>query len=187
MKYGCYPSHSGLCPNFYPDEVCRGNYSDHSYSPPLLYDLASDPSEIFTLDTDKYSDIMTQIEKVILCRIIYNDTQLKGPELHTVTAKQWICTRWHQNAFIRAKMVILKASPTHWQDVQLSLSNRCVRTCRSWQHPLYCYSIACIITYVFLEHFLIGMVTTFTKDHSTMRLQYAWLHLGRARGGLCPP
>lgn len=78
MKRGCYPSHSGLCPNFYPDEVCRGNYSDHSYSPPLLYDLASDPSEIFTLDTDKYSDIMTQIEKVILCRIIYNETQLKG-------------------------------------------------------------------------------------------------------------
>ena len=76
MKRGCYPSNSGLCPNFYPDEVCRGNYSDHSYSPPLLYDLTSDPSEIFTLDTDKYSDIMTQIEKVILCRIIYNDVQL---------------------------------------------------------------------------------------------------------------
>ena len=57
---------SGLCPDTYPDEVCRGNYSDHSYSPPLLYDLYSDPGEIYTLNNEQYSDVMTQIEKVMI-------------------------------------------------------------------------------------------------------------------------
>ena len=60
---------SGLCPNFYPDEVCRGNYTLHSYDPPLLYNLHSDPGEIYTLDVKEYSDVMKQIE-MVSCAIL---------------------------------------------------------------------------------------------------------------------
>ncbi len=56
----------GLCPTTYPDIVCRGNYTLHHYDPPLLYNLNSDPGEIYNLDVSKYSDVMAQITKV--CR-----------------------------------------------------------------------------------------------------------------------
>ncbi len=55
---------SGLCPDFYPDEVCRGNYTLHKYDPPLLYNLHNDPGEIYALDVKDYSDVMTQINNV---------------------------------------------------------------------------------------------------------------------------
>lgn len=66
--------YSGLCPTFYPDEMCRGNYSLHSYDPPLLYDLHSDPSEIYSLDVKEYSNVMKQIEMVWLQSriVLYN-------------------------------------------------------------------------------------------------------------------
>ncbi len=54
----------GLCPDFYPDEICRFNYSKHAHDPPLLYDLTSDPSEIYSLSVTEYSDVMAQINKV---------------------------------------------------------------------------------------------------------------------------
>lgn len=53
-----------LCSNTYPDVVCRSNYSFTAYNPPLLYDLHSDPSEIYDLDTTEYADIMAEIRKV---------------------------------------------------------------------------------------------------------------------------
>lgn len=57
---------SGLCPDFYPDAVCRSNFTLHSYDPPLLYDLHSDPGEIYPLDVKQYNDVMKQIEMVSL-------------------------------------------------------------------------------------------------------------------------
>ena len=55
---------SYLCQNIYPDEVCRDNYTLHYYDPPLLYDLHSDPSEIYNLSVADYGDVMSQINKV---------------------------------------------------------------------------------------------------------------------------
>ncbi len=57
----------GLCPDFYPDTVCRGNYSLHSYDPPLLYNLHNDPSEIYALDVKEYTDVIKEIEMVSAC------------------------------------------------------------------------------------------------------------------------
>ncbi len=59
--------YSGLCPTFYPDVVCRSNYSLHSYDPPLLFNLNNDPSEVYALDVKEYSDVMNQIEMVSAC------------------------------------------------------------------------------------------------------------------------
>jgi arylsulfatase A len=59
-----YKSHGGLCPDTYPDEVCRGNFSLHSYDPPLLYDVNSDPGEIYQLDPTLYASVLSQIDKV---------------------------------------------------------------------------------------------------------------------------
>lgn len=55
--------HSGLCPDNYPDEVCRRNFTRHVYNP-LLYDLHSDPSEIYNLNLTVYSDVLEQINMV---------------------------------------------------------------------------------------------------------------------------
>ena len=52
----------GLCPNTYPDIVCRGNYSRRSHDPPLLYNLHQDPGEIYNLDTTRYADVMANID-----------------------------------------------------------------------------------------------------------------------------
>ena len=56
--------HSGVTPQTYPDEVCRSNYSMHTYDPPLLYNLHNDPSEIYPLDVKEYSDVMQKITDV---------------------------------------------------------------------------------------------------------------------------
>lgn len=54
------------CDNDYPDMVCRGNYTKRAVDPPLLYNLHSDPGEIYTLDTKdpKYAQILKQITTV---------------------------------------------------------------------------------------------------------------------------
>ncbi|XP_064404043.1 arylsulfatase A-like [Halichondria panicea] len=57
-----YYSNGGLAPDFYPDEVCRGNYSLHKYNPPLLYNLHNDPGEIYALNVKDYSNVMKQID-----------------------------------------------------------------------------------------------------------------------------
>lgn len=58
----------GLCPSDYPDVVCRGNYSFHTYDPPLLYNLHTDPGELYALDSKstEYTDVMTEIQKVLI-------------------------------------------------------------------------------------------------------------------------
>ena len=66
-----YHTHSrALCGNTYPDEVCRGNYSLHKHDPPLLFDLHSDPSEVYPLDTTdfEYAQLLVLIEEVRSCR-----------------------------------------------------------------------------------------------------------------------
>ena len=57
--------HRYLCPDAYPDPVCRDNYTLHQYDPPLLYDLHHDPGEIYNLDVTEYKEVMDQITKVI--------------------------------------------------------------------------------------------------------------------------
>lgn len=44
--------------------MCLKNYTLHEHNPPLLYDLHSDPSEIYNLNTTEYSTLLVQIEKV---------------------------------------------------------------------------------------------------------------------------
>ena len=61
---GLFSLCSGLAPDFYPDEVCRGNYSLHKYNPPLLYNLHNDPGEIYALNVKDYSNVMKQIDDV---------------------------------------------------------------------------------------------------------------------------
>ena len=58
--------HRGVCTNDFPDVVCRGNYSLHTYDLPLLYNLHSDPGEIYNLDpkSTEYTGVMTEIHKV---------------------------------------------------------------------------------------------------------------------------
>ena len=58
--------HRRICPNIYPDPVCRDNFTLHHYDPPLLYDLHHDPGEIYNLDVKKYQDVMDEISKVQL-------------------------------------------------------------------------------------------------------------------------
>jgi arylsulfatase A len=59
-----YNSKGELCPDTYPDVVCRGNFSRHYYDPPLLYDLNADPGELYELDPTLYHDIISQIDKL---------------------------------------------------------------------------------------------------------------------------
>ena len=61
----------GLCSDSYPDEVCRANYSLHYYDPPLLYDLNSDPGEIYNLNVKEHVEVMTTIEKVRVHSLVY--------------------------------------------------------------------------------------------------------------------
>ena len=70
-------SHRSHCQNFYPDVVCRGNFKLQHYDPPLLYDLHSDPSELYNLSVTDYQDVMTQINKVDLysaCDVLLHNT-----------------------------------------------------------------------------------------------------------------
>lgn len=58
------PTHSGLCSNDYYDEVCRQNTSLVYHDPPLLYNLHSDPGELYPLDSYTYRRVLESIEMV---------------------------------------------------------------------------------------------------------------------------
>ena len=66
MYYICIFSRS-LCKDTYPDEVCRGNYSLHKHDPPLLFDLHSDPSELYALVATEHSQLLALIDEVKSC------------------------------------------------------------------------------------------------------------------------
>ena len=55
--------------------MCRGNYSFHVYDPPLLYNLHTDPGEIYALDSKstEYANVMEEIQKVSTNTYIYYD------------------------------------------------------------------------------------------------------------------
>ena len=60
-------SRRGICGNAYPDEVCRGNFSRKVLDTPLLYDLHSDPGEIYPLNTkgdSEYAEILQKMKTV---------------------------------------------------------------------------------------------------------------------------
>lgn len=63
-SYPCPYLYRGLCPNTFPDEVCHSDFPLHIYDPPLLYDLNSDPGEIYNLNINEYAEVMATIEKV---------------------------------------------------------------------------------------------------------------------------
>lgn len=46
--------------------MCRSNYTKHALNPPLLFDLHSDPGEVYALDTkiSKYAEILKNITMV---------------------------------------------------------------------------------------------------------------------------
>ena len=54
------------CLNTYPDIVCRSNYSKRALDPPLLFNVLTDPSEVYPIDstTDEYSTAMKQISEL---------------------------------------------------------------------------------------------------------------------------
>ena len=58
-----YVTCRGLCNRTYPDVVCRNNYTLHSHNPPLLYDLATDPSEVYNLNPTEHKETLLQIEQ----------------------------------------------------------------------------------------------------------------------------
>ena len=55
---------SGACPGDYPDEVCRYNTSLKMHNPPILYNLHTDPGELYELDPYQYADVLEQINQV---------------------------------------------------------------------------------------------------------------------------
>ncbi len=61
---GLFSLCSSLAPDFYPDEVCRSNYTLHKYDPPLLYNLHKDPGEIYALSVKDYGGVMKEIDDV---------------------------------------------------------------------------------------------------------------------------
>lgn len=52
------------CSNDYPDVVCRENTSLVYHDPPLLFNLNSDPGELYPLDTTEYPRVLERIEMV---------------------------------------------------------------------------------------------------------------------------
>ena len=62
----------GLCPDTYPDVVCRSNYSVHYYDPPLLYEVNADPGEIYNLNTTEYQDVVSFMTKVPLLNLLHS-------------------------------------------------------------------------------------------------------------------
>lgn len=58
------PLWSGACPDDYPDSVCRSNTPLEAHDPPFLYNLHTDPGELYELDPDEYADVLSKIDRV---------------------------------------------------------------------------------------------------------------------------
>ena len=56
--------HRGLCSDTYPDEMCRSSTHVEQPTPPLLYNLNTDPSEQYGLDPTENMDIIKKITMV---------------------------------------------------------------------------------------------------------------------------
>ena len=54
----------GHCHDTYPDVMCHSDTPTTKHSPPLLYNVNIDPSEVYPLDTVQYADILNDIVKV---------------------------------------------------------------------------------------------------------------------------
>ena len=61
-----YYQEGSHCQDTYPDIVCRSNYSFRAVDPPELYNVLSDPSEIYPIDptSDEYQTAMVQLNNL---------------------------------------------------------------------------------------------------------------------------
>ena len=74
-----YYQHGGLCLNTYPDVVCRANYSLHKLDPPALYNLVTDPSEMYPLNNKDYADVLEKIQHIkteFESRMVWGESQM---------------------------------------------------------------------------------------------------------------
>lgn len=44
--------------------MCRSNTPLEAHDPPLLYNLHTDPGELYELDPDEYADVLGKIDRV---------------------------------------------------------------------------------------------------------------------------
>ncbi|CAI8023953.1 Arylsulfatase A, partial [Geodia barretti] len=58
---GHYYTAGGSCSTSYHDEACRSNATVTKHFPPLLYNLHTDPQELYPLDPENYRDVIDTI------------------------------------------------------------------------------------------------------------------------------
>ena len=44
--------------------MCRSNTPLEAHDPPFLYNLHTDPGELYELDPDEYADVLSKIDRV---------------------------------------------------------------------------------------------------------------------------
>ena len=81
-----------LCGDDYPDKVCRGNYRLHKHDPPLLFDLNSDPSELYPLDVTEHAQLLALLDKVGSCMLLTGRCLYSLPIFRGSLFSEFTCT-----------------------------------------------------------------------------------------------
>ncbi len=63
------------CLNTYPDVVCRSNYTRRQVDPPMLFNIVTDPSEMYPLPNMEYADVLDSIMNL---KILFELTMVWG-------------------------------------------------------------------------------------------------------------